>query len=298
MLPGSGKAQNNADCRSIELDTGSSRVTERPADFFRHRQNLTLGIPHVLKNGVAWRLVTDTPTGLALPRIVKMSDRAAMDKANRLLDAAHGCLLIRRAWLESHWFGVGQAGGAGMAASPVFQPDPALVEVTYASPRLVSYTEVRVYAVDFASYDIEPRGVVLDLERNRIYQASGCGGVMDDSFGWFRLGQMLEVCTSEAKAKFGKIWSSKIEPIEKAAALAPDNCERRMGTQDSSSGISMYLKDDGLAMYDYSRLAGVPKVCLDAKKSLVGPVVIPYRELEAFMKSGPWRDELLKSAVR
>jgi hypothetical protein len=94
VLPGSGKAQNNADCRSFERDTGNSRLTERPADFFRHRQNLILGVPHVLKNGVAWRLVTDTPTGLALPRIVKMSDRAAIDKANRLLDAAHGCLLI------------------------------------------------------------------------------------------------------------------------------------------------------------------------------------------------------------
>lgn len=297
ILAGSGKAQNGTICQSFEPNTGPPQTTERPADFFRHRRNVTLGSPHTMNKGVAWRLVTDTSTNLALPRIIKMPDRAAMDKANRLLDAAHGCLLIRYARLAREWFGLDQPDNARATDKPVFQPDPALVELTYASPRLVSYAEIRVYAVDSFSYDVKPRGIVLDLERNRIYQASGCGGLRDDGYGWFRLGPMLEVCTFEARAEFDKIWSSKIEPIEKAAALAPDNCERRMGVQDSPSGISMYLKDDGLAMYDYSRLAGVPKICLDAKKSLIGPVVIPYRELEPFMKPGPWRDELLKSSA-
>jgi hypothetical protein len=258
-----------------------------------------MGAPHTMNKGVAWRLVTDTPTNLALPRIIGMPDRAAMDKANRLLDAAHGCLLLRYARLAREWFGVDQPPDDAQATDkPVFQPDPALVELTYASPRLVSYAEMRVNAVDSVSYDVKPRGIVLDLERNRIYQASGCGGLRDDGYGWFRLGHMLEVCTFEAWAEFSRIWSRKIEPIEKAAALAPDNCERRMGTLDSPSEISMYFRDDGLAMYDYSRLAGLPKICLDAKKSLIGPVVIPYRELEPFMKLGPWRDELLKSAAR
>jgi hypothetical protein len=29
----------------------------------------------------------------------------------------------------------------------------------------------------------------------------------------------------------------------------------------------------------------------------VNPIVLLYRELEPFMKSGPWRDELLKYAA-
>jgi hypothetical protein len=215
-----------------------------------------------------------------------------MDKANRLLDAAHGCLLIHYAQLVRERFGVDRDDIASTADKPMFQPDPTLVELTYASPRLVSYAEIRVYAMGSS---VKPRGIVLDLERNRIYQASGCGDLGDDDSGWFRLGPLMEVCTFEAKAKFDKIWLNKIESVERAAELAPDNCERQMGTQDSPSEISMYLRDDGLAMYDYSRLVGLPKICLDAEKSLIGPVVIPYRELEPFMKPGPWRDELLKT---
>src|SRR5476651_2543690 len=83
ILAGSGKAQNGTICQSFERNTGAPQTTERPADFFRHRRNVTLGIPHTMNQGIAWRLVTDTSTGFALPRIIKMPDRAAMDKANR-----------------------------------------------------------------------------------------------------------------------------------------------------------------------------------------------------------------------
>lgn len=279
-LPAVGAAQDIRDCQSFGTYSGSAAAIDQLAAAFRQRPKPIPGELHASEEGTVWRLVADAATGLALPRFTAMRDRAAMESANRLLDADHGCLLLNDRGLASH--------------AHILQPDRALVAVTYASPHLVSYVEMRVYPQDAVSYDIRPKGVVLDLAKGRRYEVSGCGGPKDDSFGWFRLGDLLRVCSFEARAGFMKIWMLRAEAVAAAAARAPDACERRMGLLEFPSDTSMYLTERGLAVYDHSHLSGVPKVCLDAGKSLIGPIVIPYGELTPFMAPGPWRNELLK----
>src|ERR1700761_7435881 len=154
--PGMSMAQDDDGCGYSQRVNGSP-PTKRLLEIFRRRPAPTLGPEHRLKNGVAWRLIYDAPTGLGLPRITWMPDRAAMDKANVLLEAAHGCLLLLDAEAKSH-------GGT------VLQPDPNLIALTYASSRLVSYVEMRAYTSGMGDYDIAPKGVVLDLVRNRRYE--------------------------------------------------------------------------------------------------------------------------------
>jgi hypothetical protein len=96
IAPGVGMAQGNDGCGAFGRANGNA-PTMRQLEAFRRRPAPTLGPEHRLKNGVAWRLINDAPTGLGLPRITWMPDRAAMNKANFLLAAAHGCLLLKDA---------------------------------------------------------------------------------------------------------------------------------------------------------------------------------------------------------
>ena len=306
-LPGIGKAQLKVDCQSFERATENSPMTGWLAEVFRHRRNPIVGEQREFKPGIAWRLVTDASTNLALPRITQMPDREGMDKANLLLDAAHGCLLVQYAWWTGYFHSEAQSGSgsSGSANSPpggfVWQPDPDLIELTYTGPRLVSFFEMRVYASAGAAYYITPKGMILDLERKRGYEAASCGSEEDDRQGFFRLADFLDVCTPEAKARFMEIRASRIEAIKNTIEFAQDpydgDCGNEMGPIDTLHDISLHLTGAGLAVYDSAFLPGWPKHCLD-NKSLINPVVIPYRDLEPFMKPGPWRDELLKSTGR
>jgi hypothetical protein len=277
IAPGVGMAQGNDGCGAFGRANGNA-PTMRQLEAFRRRPAPTLGPEHRLKNGVAWRLINDAPTGLGLPRITWMPDRAAMNKANFLLEAAHGCLLLKDA--ESKRSG-----------STVLQPDPNLIALTYASSRLVSYVEMRAYTSGMGDYGIAPQGVVLDLVRNRRYEATGCG------YFAFHLADFFDACSRDVSYGFWKIWFARTEAIKEAAASAPDNCDRRMGDLEFPRNISAYLTEAGLAIYDSDHLRGLSKFCVDASRSLIPPVVIPYQELEPVLKPGPWRDELLKSTA-
>jgi hypothetical protein len=303
----SGAAQDNVDCRSLEADTQNPQMVDWLGDVYRQRAHSSAIIDHQLKNGVTWRLETDASSSLALPRITWMADPEAMEKANRLLDAAHGCLMAEYAWWAGYWYSMAKSEsgkGHGVFAPRshfISQPDPELIELTYASSRLVSFYHVHVHASDGNAYYIRPAGWVLDLAKGTVHTAQPCGpeGTSESSNGLFRLADFLDVCTPEAKARFLAVWSSKIEAIKKTPAFEKDpyfgDCQGEMGKLDDwQDESSLHLTAAGLAVYDGAFLPGWPKRCL-GKKSSINPVIIPYRELEPFMKPGPWRDELLKS---
>lgn len=303
----SGAAQSNVDCRSFEDDARNSNMVDWLGDAYRQRALSTSGVDRTLKNGVTWRLVTDASTELTLPRVTWTADPEAMEKANRLLDAAHGCLLIEYAWWAGYWYSTAKSEsgkGDGVFAPRsrfIKQPDPDLIELTYASSRLVSFYHVYVHASDGNAYYIRPAGWVLDLAKGTAHAAQPCGpeDTVARSNGLFRLADFLDVCTPEAKARFLALWSNKIEAIKKMPAFEKDpyfgDCQGEMGKLDEwQDPPSLHLAATGLAVYDSSFLPGWPKRCLEQKSS-INPLIIPYRELEPFMKAGPWRDELLKS---
>jgi hypothetical protein len=55
-----------------------------------------------------------------------------------------------------------------------------------------------------------------------------------------------------------------------------------------SSRWALYLTPTGLAVF------GKGWSSRAFNNITVNPIILPYRELEPFMKPGPWRDELLK----
>jgi hypothetical protein len=93
-------------------------------------------------------------------------------------------------------------------------------------------------------YGIAPQGVVLDLVRNRRYEATGCG------YFAFHLADFFDARSRDVSYGFWKIWFARTEAIKEAAASAPDNCDRRMGYLEFPRNISAYLTEAGLAIYD------------------------------------------------
>src|SRR5579883_1730893 len=59
------------------------------AAYYRQHARIRLEPEHRLPNGMAWRLHTDTVTGLAFPRITWMANARSQRAANRLLETGH-----------------------------------------------------------------------------------------------------------------------------------------------------------------------------------------------------------------
>jgi hypothetical protein len=114
----------------------------------------------------------------------------------------------------------------------------------------------------------------------------------------FRFGDILEVCSKEASAKFVALWKSKVEAMVKTPAYkryAENSYCEEDNFKDGPPWLRYFdltLTESGLAVA--TQFIDTPyRHCLMGKNSLY-PTIIPYRELEPFMKPGPLRDELLK----
>ena len=57
--------------------------------------------------------------------------------------------------------------------------------------------------------------------------------------------------------------------------------------------MALYLTPEGLGVFNQDWKASSPKECAVRTNLTVNPVILSYRDLEPFMKPGPWRDELL-----
>jgi hypothetical protein len=262
--------------------------------YYRLHANVRLGREQRLGNGTAWRLLIDIRTGASVPRITWMADRTSLLKANLLLEAIHGAALVdydiedleRRRMELYEWYD----GRPPDVKKPPYSTS-LMVAVTYATPRLVSFVEV---SQDFvvSSRGIDVRGLVLDLERGRIEEIQACRN--SDDLRDFRLGEWLEVCGDAAYESFKTLWMSKIrEAVAKARARGAALSEKAAYVPETlrrfDERIALYLTPTGLAVVDKT---------WDGPRTfngiMVNPVILPYRELEPFLKPGPWRDELLK----
>src|SRR5688572_17711107 len=77
-LPGPALGQLEASrqpCRDVTC-AGEVQLREM-LEYYRSHARVRLGRERRVSNGVAWRLLIDMPTGLAIPRITRMPDRQA-----------------------------------------------------------------------------------------------------------------------------------------------------------------------------------------------------------------------------
>jgi hypothetical protein len=263
--------------------------------YYRIHGNVRLGPEHRLSSGVAWRLLIDVRTRAAVPRITWMADRKSLFKANALFDALHGAALVgydiedleRR---RQELYGWHNGRPPDVAKPPYFIPEN--VAVTYATSRLVSYVEVERRFVGVMNVDV--RGRVLDLEQGQIREIDGCRG--SDDGRDFRFGDWLEVCGDAAYERFKALWVDKLrQAVTKARAQGADLSEEASDIPENlkrySERIALYLTPTGVAVVD--KAWGGPRVF---KNIVVNPVILPYRDLEPFMKPGPWRDDVLNES--
>jgi hypothetical protein len=283
--------------------------------FYKAHAQLLLGAEQRLANGVAWRLLTDRTTRLAIPRVTWMPDRRAMQRANRLLDALHGCALLEYFDSALRWHGMskyevteGLEKDTGRVPETfardrfIWQPSQDVIAITYATSRLLSYAGVRVYASEGVGMLIGPKGYVLDLDKQKVYAAQGC---WEDSSlrinGLFRFADLLEVCDAESKEKFFALWEKYFEAVERTTAFKREryarDCKDSMWSPATLNAFSLHLTPDGLAVFSTGFSPNSAKYCLTIR-TVTNPIIIPYRELEPLMKPGPWRDELLGTAAR
>lgn len=289
-------------CGDYEVECADDAQIGRLQDYYKSHSRVRLGQEHRLSTGVAWRNLVDIPTKLAIPRITWMPDRKAMQRANRLLDAVQGGMLMEYAELRSFWREAGElaakAEGSVPAVIPrdrfIWQPD--LVSLSFATSKLVSYTEVRIYPDDGMRLP-QAQGRVLDLERGRIFSIESCTAGESHYGNTFRLGDFLEVCDPEALTKFLALWAERVGAALKAAAHGTDPyaeyCAEAMKPYDAGRWLALYLTPSGLAVHNDRFSPHLAYDCM-LERSAVNPVIIPYRDLEPFMKPGRWRDELLK----
>ncbi len=211
---------------------------EKMLEYYSMHARVWLGQEKRLSNGVAWRLLIDTPTGLAVPRITWMPDGRAMQKANRLLDAIHGQELVGYAGQAKYWQEVyeeaareGEKDNSGVS---LMIPRDHFIQqhiaaLTYATSKLVSYYDVGTPATDGMSKVPRPYGQILDLQQGKVFSIESCAeedessaSAGHDSEVMFRLGDWLEVCDMEAVTSFLRLYAKNLEIATKRPAFRRD----------------------------------------------------------------------------
>jgi len=282
------------------ITTANEKLLAELSAYYREYAKVRLGRESRLANGAAWRLLTDVRTGLSVPRLTWMPDRDRLKVANALFDAVHGELLVRYEQQDIEYrtrmlYDREDGERPYFVIGPPFR-NQVKVAVTYASSRLVSYVETGMEHRNI-SFGLEVRGLVLDLDRGRISTIESC----KERENGFRFGELLDVCDDEALERFIAIWVNKVDTVVKKARDRGDElsvqCAESMRPLDGEnrinpSWIQLYLTPSGVAVFNRYWNPNSAKFCA-FDDITVNPIVIPYRDLEPFMKPGPWRDELL-----
>lgn len=281
------------------LESANAALLADLAAYYRMHAKVRLGREQRLANGVAWRLLTDVRTLASAPRLTWMPDRRALLAANALFEAAQGADLVdydRRDLERRHTELYGWEDGH----PPVWVIKPPyviqeMITVTYATSRLVSYID-RAREVRSISMGLEIRGRVLDLERGRFRAIESCDGSEHVS-GNFRFGELLDVCQDEAYARFMALWMDKVRQATTKARANGDDlsvfCADSMEPLVSERrSMSLYLTLTGVAIFNAEWFPRIARHCA-FNDITVNPIILSYRELEPFMKPGPWRDDVL-----
>jgi hypothetical protein len=289
------------------------------AAYYRSHARVRLGPEQRLPNGVSWRLHVDIGTGLAVPRITWMPDARRMRAANTLFDIAQGgaMLVSRAAGRELHE----EQTQLRLDGKPIFQYGKPVVQtdvgLTYATPTLVSFVDLGyvVHEEGNATWRII-RGVTFDLAAGRMFGIDACP---DSDIGYadrqytvekqglrapinylFQFGP-LRVCNGEAYEKFVELLKRRAILVAEQAAGSKDPvvraCSEKPNVEqhiDKDQEIVLYLTFKGLAVHNTEYWPNSSRSTCTLTRSLVNPVILPYRELDPFMIPGPWRDELLR----
>lgn len=280
------------------------------ADYHAKHVRVRLGQEQRLPSGVSWRLLIDERTGIAMPRITWMPDKKSMGIANRMLDALHGrAVQAARAETKSSRESVREImkGEPRLELSDLIRRpfDRSVVQadiaLTYATANLVSLVDLAdVMAPGANYYPRSLRGLILDLRKDLVFAAEPCpggkeyNGMTADGIN-FQLDGFLQFCDEASLYAFHDFIYDKSKRALTAAGNSEDpfiqKCRRRYLVTDQR--FVFFLTFGGLAVHATEYLPTADIDCA-LKRSPVGTFIIPYRDLEAFMKPGPWRDELLR----
>lgn len=286
--------------RETDVENADKALDARLAEYYRTHANVRLGREHRLPNGVAWRLLTDVRTGAVAPRITWMPDRKAMRTANALFESVHGAQIMQYDWTDLYrrrlelynWDG----GPPGLVIGPPYVAQEKFA-VTYATSRLVSHVEV-TRPIKVGTLYINVTGSVLDIERGTSHSISSCPDP-DGRSGYFRFGELLDVCDDKTYKRFMALWSDKVRQAIAKAQIRGDGlseqCGESMGALDEESRkMELYLTPAGVAVFNEHWWPNMARACALYDDVTVNPIVLSYQELEPFMKPGPWRDDVLK----
>jgi|HubBroStandDraft_5_1064220.scaffolds.fasta_scaffold28028_2 hypothetical protein len=233
-------------------------------EYFQSHARVQLGPEQRLPNGVGYRLVTDTVSGIALPRLTWMADPRRLATANQLLDRVHGgeMLVEREAWrqVEGENEFRRKAGVPPLnAPHGLFQTD---VDLPYVGARLMSLRESTQFVSPGTDPDQPLRGLTFDLEERSIVHVTSCTGSQPYGFrGYsdgnfpFRYGPLLDLCAPERYWAFIALVKDA-DATQPVRHLPPTASDRQKGcVEDPGQPLVrehqeyvLYLTDAGLAV--------------------------------------------------
>jgi hypothetical protein len=278
------------------------------ASYFRQHARLRLGPEQRLPNGVAWRLVTDIRSAIAMPRLTWMRDRRRLLAANRLLEQIHGGeALLVASYREELWRAyttIADPEGeraliATVKTEPVvFQAD---VGLTLAGGRFLSVFSGGWFWAPASHPPEFLRGLTFDLDAGTVTQVLSCdsAGRYGNNGGEphiyrFRYGSLLDLCDAADYRRFVAL-VREIDDAQPARHLPPEESDRTKGCWRENPDQPLVREDQEYVLYlTFTGLAVhvADDYCPDARRP-DNPIIVPYRRLEPLMQPGPWRDELL-----
>ncbi len=271
------------------------------ASYYVKNARVRLGPERRLRNGISWRLLIDNITGIGMPRITWMPDVNRLRTANRLLDTVHGGAMLFAMQKEQDLRRLNES--ARKAGDVEIETKYAVVQeaaaVTYASANFVSLIDLEYIVAGGNRLPRIIRGLTFDLRRELVFKVKACPGKVGDyaeRHQLFRFGDLLDFCYPGSEHLFVSLVRKASDRAVAASANSADasiqQCRRGRFVPDITEYV-LYLTFDGLAVQITSYGANADSGCALMFNAL-NPVIIPYRDLEHFMKPGPLRDELLK----
>lgn len=287
---------------------------------YRDHAEVRLGSERRLPNGISWRLLTDVRTGIAWPRITWMADKQRLQTANEMLQGGHGASIVDARKLKDQLDGVNRARQANGWSPMVYDyaVPQTTIDLSYASTMLLSVIDAEMERSEGTGFGRVIRGLTFDLEQRRVFRIEPCPGhkpahgnsAEDRSRDFkFRFGELLDVCDEDAYQKFRKLVLDHAErAARKADPRRDDNVEACLhhyikyrpdvhfgepeDIQDSED-LVLYLTFAGLAVHFTDFFPHVDTARCALYRTVLNPVIVPYRELQPFMMPGPRREELL-----
>jgi hypothetical protein len=291
-------------------------------NYYRAHARIRLGPEQRLANGIAWRLHTDTVTGVAWPRITWMPNVRRMRIANELFDMAQGGALLDamsikqgreqlRAELEQ-LASEGVPHAAEVARSTELS-DPVLVQqedalLTYASENLASVVDFAEARTGGMHGSLFFRAVTFDLAHGEMHYLTKCvDNALEDGMNaeskpsfLFQFGLLLRICDQPRYESFKRVYDDYARRTAKrglhsSVSWVRDCARYYLDSADTGDQeVLIYLTFGGLAIQRIS-FRSAPEVSKYTcpSRSAINPTIVPYRDIAFLMEPGPWRDELL-----